>query len=112
MKLDSILIGTTIDQITPNQAINLATLLSWLANNESELECSDYEIFTGDNEAWSFVAKPADGSSLCFAVTACSRLVLPVVLCACCNQYVFDEEVRFYDHLGSQQLCNACASGG
>lgn len=112
MKLDSILLGTTIDQITPNQALNLATLLSWLASNESELECSDYEIFTGDNEAWSFVAKPADGSSLCFAVTACGRLVLPVVLCACCNQYVFDEEVRFYDHLGSQQLCNACASGG
>ena len=58
MKLDSILIGTTIDQITPNQAINLATLLSWLANNEADLECSDYEIFTGDGEAWSLSLNP------------------------------------------------------
>jgi hypothetical protein len=112
MKLDSILLGTTIDQITSSQALNLATLLSWLVNNETELEHSDYEIFTSREPEWSFIAKPADDSSLCFAVTACGRFVLPVVLCACCNQHVFDDEVRFYDHLGSQQLCNACASGG
>lgn len=109
MKLDSILIGTTIDQITPNQAINLATLLSWLASNEADLECSDYEIFTGDGEAWSFVAKPADGSSLCFAVTACGRFVLPVVLCSICSEYTHDTEIRFYD-IPSAQICDACYS--
>ncbi len=109
MKLDSILLGTTIDTINLGQALNLSTLLSWLANNESELECSDYEIFTGDGNAFSYIAKPADGGSLCFGVTVCGRMVLPVVLCSICNEYAHDTEIMFYD-IPSAQICDACYS--
>lgn len=107
MKLDSILLGTTIDQITPCQALNLSRLLTWIVDNPGELECSDYEIATGDGDTWSFVAKPADGSSLCFAVSVCGRFVQPVVFCEICHLYYRDEEITFRDAPG-MQICNAC----